>query len=257
MNIINPQIAPHLPFGHDASVSTSPMSIMVFNSSQKPSMNKETTFAHVPRFQHSYWGPQRGSHLYQPSTGPLNYPTTRQAPIDASHPRREIECEPKPNGGISITHRVWKTTFPAVVPYHRIPSQYPLHHPSDDMLLSVPPFPPIYPLAPANRIQGKNLSLRIPRCATMPSEMRVSSTPPLLHLPSIDRWLMETLGTPSWTGAYPMDVTSDECFSEIRAFLSCPFRVTAVVGLQGNAAQVFVDFLDQVSGNASAPYLGD
>ena len=223
-------------------------------------MNKQTTFPDGSRFQHSCWGPQRGPRPYQPSTEPLTYPTTLQAPINvpASYPRGDNGCEQKPNGGTSTTHRVWKATFPAVVPYYKTPLQYLLHHPPEDILFDVPPFLPTYPpLAFASHIQCKNPSLQISRCAIGSSETGAFSTPPLLHLPWIDRWLMETLGTPSRTGTYPMDVTSDECLSEIRTFLSCPFRITAVMGFRGNAAQVFVDFLDRVSRTASAPCLGN
>ena len=44
-----------------------------------------------------------------------------------------------------------------------------------------------------------------------------------------------------------MEVTSSECLSEVRTLLSRASNITAARSLQGNEAQVFVDFLDQVS----------
>jgi hypothetical protein len=45
-----------------------------------------------------------------------------------------------------------------------------------------------------------------------------------------------------------METTSTECLLEVRSLLSCPFKVAAARSLQGTEAQIFVDFLDQVSG---------
>lgn len=44
-----------------------------------------------------------------------------------------------------------------------------------------------------------------------------------------------------------MDVTSNECLSEVRSLLSCPVKITVARSFRGNEAQTFIDFLDQVS----------
>ena len=46
---------------------------------------------------------------------------------------------------------------------------------------------------------------------------------------------------------YSKDVTTDESTPEIQSLLSSPSKIFAVRNLLGNDAQVFVDFLDQVS----------
>ena len=44
-----------------------------------------------------------------------------------------------------------------------------------------------------------------------------------------------------------MKVTSSECISELQSLLNCPSKISAVRDLQGNEAQTFANFLDQVS----------
>lgn len=48
-----------------------------------------------------------------------------------------------------------------------------------------------------------------------------------------------------------MEVTSNECLSEVCSLLSCPLKITAARNLQGNDAQVFIDFLDRVLAQSS------
>ena len=50
-----------------------------------------------------------------------------------------------------------------------------------------------------------------------------------------------------------MEVTSDECLSEVRSLLSCPSKITVARNLQGDEAQFFINFLDQVGGFCSYP----
>ena len=45
---------------------------------------------------------------------------------------------------------------------------------------------------------------------------------------------------------YALEVTSNECLSEVRSLLSCPSKVSAVRSLQGSQAETFVEFLDRV-----------
>jgi len=53
-----------------------------------------------------------------------------------------------------------------------------------------------------------------------------------------------------------MDVTSDECLSEVRSLLSCPTKINVTRSFRGNEAQMFIDFLDQVS-KIRVLYLGN
>ena len=50
-----------------------------------------------------------------------------------------------------------------------------------------------------------------------------------------------------------MEATSTECLSEVRSLLRCPFKIAAARSLQGNEAQMFIDFLDRVSGLRATP----
>ena len=45
---------------------------------------------------------------------------------------------------------------------------------------------------------------------------------------------------------YPMEITSNECISQIESLLSCPSKITLARSIQGTEAQTFIDFLDQV-----------
>ena len=50
-----------------------------------------------------------------------------------------------------------------------------------------------------------------------------------------------------WANVYSMEITSDECLAKIRSLLSCRSSINVPRGFQGEAAQAFIDFLDQVS----------
>jgi len=63
----------------------------------------------------------------------------------------------------------------------------------------------------------------------------------------IDPRLVESLDVQFSTNIYSMEVTSNECLSEIRSLLSCPSKITVARSFQGNEAQTFIDFLDRVS----------
>jgi len=45
-----------------------------------------------------------------------------------------------------------------------------------------------------------------------------------------------------------MDITSGECLAKIRSLLSCRSSINGARSFQGEEAQAFIDFLDQVSG---------
>ncbi|KAF9645203.1 kinase-like protein [Thelephora ganbajun] len=49
-----------------------------------------------------------------------------------------------------------------------------------------------------------------------------------------------------WANLYTMEVTSNDCLSKLRTLLRCPSKVTIARSFQGNEAQIFIDFLDQV-----------
>ena len=59
-----------------------------------------------------------------------------------------------------------------------------------------------------------------------------------------------------WARIYSLEITSDECLYEVRTLLNCPSRVAAARGLQGDEAQIFVDFLDKVSDQSTPSLCG-
>ena len=61
--------------------------------------------------------------------------------------------------------------------------------------------------------------------------------------------LIESLDTHSLIDICSMEITSDECLSEVHSLLSCQSKITAAKNLQGNEAHIFIDFLDRVSGH--------
>ena len=50
-----------------------------------------------------------------------------------------------------------------------------------------------------------------------------------------------------WVNIYTMDVASNECLTQVQSLLSCRSNVNVVQSFRGNEAQMFIDFLDQVS----------
>ena len=76
----------------------------------------------------------------------------------------------------------------------------------------------------------------------------------MVHFPSVVRVSKSMahataplLGTKLLTNIYAMEITSDKCLSEVRSLINSPSKIQAVRSLQGNEAQKFIDFLDQVS----------
>jgi len=74
-----------------------------------------------------------------------------------------------------------------------------------------------------------------------------SSTLPPPRPQRIDHQPTELLDMRFSANTYSMEVTSDECLSEVRSLLSCSYEITHARSLRGNEAQMFIDFLDRVS----------
>lgn len=55
------------------------------------------------------------------------------------------------------------------------------------------------------------------------------------------------MGAQSWANIYTTEVTSNECLSKVQSLLKCRVNMNVARNLQGNDAQAFIDFLDQVS----------
>ncbi|KAF9651759.1 kinase-like protein [Thelephora ganbajun] len=51
--------------------------------------------------------------------------------------------------------------------------------------------------------------------------------------------------TQFWANFYTVEITSDECLSEVGSLLNCSSKITVARSLRGNEAQAFVDFLDR------------
>jgi len=83
----------------------------------------------------------------------------------------------------------------------------------------------------------------------MPLEGNPSGMVPLRRrLQQEDHRFIESLDTKFWTNICSMEVTSDECLSEVESLLSCPFKIAAARSFRGHVAQMINDFLDRVSG---------
>jgi len=65
--------------------------------------------------------------------------------------------------------------------------------------------------------------------------------------PRIDYQLIESLDMQLWANIYTIEITSDECLTEVRSLLSCRSNMNVARSFRGNDAQTFIDFLDQVS----------
>ena len=82
----------------------------------------------------------------------------------------------------------------------------------------------------------------IPPVANTPPETEPSGAPPLC--PSwVDQWLIGPLGMQIRAS---MEITSDECISEVKSLLNCPSKVATARSLQGVEAQTLIDLLDKV-----------
>ena len=75
---------------------------------------------------------------------------------------------------------------------------------------------------------------------------------PLLRSQRMDHRLVESLDMRLWPKIYSMGITSNECLTEVRSLLSCPSGMNLVRNFQGNEAQTFANFLDQVSESCCA-----
>lgn len=68
---------------------------------------------------------------------------------------------------------------------------------------------------------------------------------PCLTVATANR-LSEPPDVPFWANIYTMEITSDECLTEVQSLLSCPSNVNVARSFRGTEAQTLVDFLDQV-----------
>jgi len=97
-----------------------------------------------------------------------------------------------------------------------------------------------------------------PGAVNMPSKVTPSGTLPfLLHPQWTGHRLIESLDARFWTNIYSAEVTSNVCLVGVRALLSCRSGMSVARNFQGNEAQKFIDFLDQVSCKTFAPCLGN
>ena len=93
--------------------------------------------------------------------------------------------------------------------------------------------------------------LNLPRgdstpCGEHPLRSRSFQCTPFLLL-WIDHQLIESLDMQLWANIYTMEITSDECLTEVRSLLSCRSNMNIARSFRGIDAQTFIDFLDQVS----------
>ena len=79
---------------------------------------------------------------------------------------------------------------------------------------------------------------------------------PLPRLRQIEHCLIESLDKQFWVNIYSIEVTSNECLAKIRTLLGCRSNMNVARSFQGNEAQTFIDFLDQVSDESSVPCTG-
>ena len=79
----------------------------------------------------------------------------------------------------------------------------------------------------------------------MSRESGRGSIPPLPQ--RVDHPLVDPPDIQFWTNMRSMEVTSSECLAEVQALLSSPSKITLARSFRGNEAQMFIDFLNQVS----------
>ena len=90
--------------------------------------------------------------------------------------------------------------------------------------------------------------LQFPSHATdMPCETGHSNTLPLLHPQLVNNQWADLFDIRFWANIYSMSIDSSQCLSEVQSLLSCSSGIALVRSFRGNEAQMFVDFLDQVS----------
>jgi len=82
----------------------------------------------------------------------------------------------------------------------------------------------------------------------MPYEEAPSGTLPLPNPQRKGHQLVESSGTQFWSDLYSIEVTSDECLAKVQTLLSSQSSINIIRSFEGNEAQTFIDFLDQVSG---------
>ena len=94
------------------------------------------------------------------------------------------------------------------------------------------------------------------------SDIHVSRNAPSRYAPRLFRSkctnvpLTKSLDTQFWTNIYLLEIPSSECLSTVRSLLTCPAKITAARGFQGNEAQKLIEFLDRVS-QVSSPHLNN
>ena len=79
----------------------------------------------------------------------------------------------------------------------------------------------------------------------------------LFYLQLIDHWLTKIPDIRFWMNVPSSKITSRECLSEVRSLLNCASNIAFVRTFRGSEAQMFVDFLDQVSKSFQPSYTGN
>ena len=69
----------------------------------------------------------------------------------------------------------------------------------------------------------------------------------LLPLGRVDHLVRLATAPWFWEIIYSLEITSNECLSEVRSLLNCPSKIAVARNFRGSEAQAFVDFLDKVS----------
>ena len=81
-------------------------------------------------------------------------------------------------------------------------------------------------------------------------------TPPPFCQQWTDSRLTDSSDKQFWTNIYSAEVNLSECLTNVQSLLSCPSKIAVAQSFQGNDAQIFIDFLDQVSKSGCAPRWG-
>lgn len=76
--------------------------------------------------------------------------------------------------------------------------------------------------------------------------MSLETYPPSFSL-TRDRYLTcQSPDAQPWSGLYNLEITSEDCLSEVRSLLNSPSKISVARNFQGPEAQSLVDFLDRV-----------
>ena len=81
----------------------------------------------------------------------------------------------------------------------------------------------------------------------MSCEASRPSTPPLLRPQRVGDSLTDSFDVQFWTNIRSLDIDSREYILGVQSLLNSPSKITLARSLKGAKAQMFTNFLDQVS----------